>query len=334
MVQFARPAGDLDNTGSWTPDVESTLWEELDDGASPDGNSVVSDTSPTTSEPFTVDLNTITDPEISTGHILRIRWAKNSGGGGAKTVRIELREGYVNEGSPGSVRATDDYSINSTTLNTDATTLSAGEADSISDYSDLQIRIMGVASNRALKVDFAELEAPDAAVILAGVLFSKPPSFIAGVVTPGGVQLDGVLFNKGPVFIAGSVTPGGVQVDGVLFIKSPAFIPGVVSASSTLAGVLFSKGPTFIAGTITTGYALTGVLFSKGPVFIAGVVTAGVVTLDGVLFVRPPSFISGLVSSGQLDGVLFLRPPSFLAGIVTGGVSGQVIGWGIPSAIS
>ena len=168
MAQFARPTGDLDNTGSWTPDVGPALWEDLDDGASADGNTVVSDSSPTTSEPFTVDLGTITDPTISTGHILRIRWAKNSGGGGSKTIRIELREGYVNESTQGTLIATDDYSLNSTTLQNDETALSGAEADNIGDYSDLQIRVMGVSSNRALQVDFVELETPDEIIFVDG----------------------------------------------------------------------------------------------------------------------------------------------------------------------
>lgn len=158
MAQFARPISDLDNTGVWTT---TPLWSDIDDGASPDGTVVVSDTTPVVTEPFTVDLGTITDPTLSTGHILRIRWAKNAGGAGSKTIRIELRQGYTGEGSQGTLIATDDYAINSTTLRTDATTLSGAEADAITDYSDLQIRIMGVSSNRALKVDFAELETPD-----------------------------------------------------------------------------------------------------------------------------------------------------------------------------
>ncbi len=159
MAQFARPTSDLDNTGVWTTEP---LWSDIDDGASADGTVVVSDTTPVVTEPFTVDLGTITDPVTSTGHIVRIRWAKNAGGGGAKTIRIELRQGYVNESTLGTLISTDDYSLNSTTLQNDETTLSTGEANSITDYSDLQLRIMGVASNRALKVDFAELEVPDA----------------------------------------------------------------------------------------------------------------------------------------------------------------------------
>ncbi len=165
MAQFARPIADLDNTGVWTTEP---LWSDIEEGGGGDGTVVVSDSSPVVTEPFTVDLATITDPAVSTGHILRIRWAKNATGGGNKTIRIELREGYVNESTLGTLIATDDYSINSLTLRTDATTMSAGEADTISDYADLQIRVMGVASNRQLQVDYVELETPDAVTFVDG----------------------------------------------------------------------------------------------------------------------------------------------------------------------
>ncbi len=158
MAQQAQPISDLDNTGSWT---STPLWSKIEEGGGGDGTVVVSDTTPVVTEPFTVDLSTITDPAKSTGHDLKIRWAKNSGGGGNKTIRIELRMGYVNESTLGTLIATDDYAINSTTLRTDSTTMSGAEADAITDYSDLQIRVMGVASNRALKVDFVELEIID-----------------------------------------------------------------------------------------------------------------------------------------------------------------------------
>jgi hypothetical protein len=218
MAQFARPISDLDNTGGWTT---TPLWSKINEGGAGDGTVVISDSTPTTSEPFTVDLDTIGDPAVATGHILRIRWAKNAGGGGAKTIRIELREGYVSEASQGTLIATDDYSLNSTTLTTDTTTLSASEANSITDYSNLQIRIMGVASNRALKVDFAELETPDAAaqVIAVGTL-TGPETLnpIAVVPTPIGTlaEADSLL----PVNLPVSV---GIlaEIDTLLPIEIP-----------------------------------------------------------------------------------------------------------------
>ena len=160
MAQQAQPISDLDNTGSWT---STPLWSKIEEGGSGDGTVILSDTTPVVTEPFTVDLSTITDPTKSTGHFLKIRWAKNAGGGGNKTIRIELREGYVNESTLGTLIATDDYAINSTTLRTDQTELGTSEADAITDYADLQIRVMGVSGNRQLQVDFVELEIVDEA---------------------------------------------------------------------------------------------------------------------------------------------------------------------------
>ncbi len=229
MAQFARPVGDLDNTGVWTTEP---LWSDIDDGASPDGTVVVSDSNPTTAEPFTVDLATITDPAVSAGHVLRIRWAKNSTGAGNKTIRIELREGYVNEGSQGTLIATDDYTINSTTLRTDATTLAGAEADAITDYADLQIRIMGVASNRALKVDFAELETPDAALTIDGAASDRmaPRATASAALT-----VEGPAAGRAPTrsTVAATLTASATASDRAL---SRAASSGLLRSGGTAAG--------------------------------------------------------------------------------------------------
>lgn len=158
--------------------------------------------------------------------------------------------------------------------------------------------------------------------VIDGVLFSRPPAFIAGTVTPTNL-LSGVLFTRPPAFIPGVVTPGGVTVTGVLFTRPPSFIAGTITPTNLLSGVVFARPPTFIAGTITPTNLLSGVLFARPPSFIAGVVTPGGVQLDGVLFARPPTFIAGVVTQGRtLDGVLFTRPPTFIAGTITpGGVT-------------
>ncbi len=154
---------------------------------------------------------------------------------------------------------------------------------------------------------------------LSGVLFSKPPTFIAGTVTPSNL-LSGVLFTRPPSFIVGTVTPTNL-LSGVLFTRSPTFIAGVVTPGGvTVTGVLFARPPSFIAGTITPTNLISGVVFARPPTFIAGTVTPTNL-LSGVLFARPPSFIAGVITPGgvQLDGVLFARPPTFIAGTVTQG---------------
>lgn len=166
MAQFALPTSDLDNTGVWgtTP-----LWSKIEEGvASADGTVITADGTPTSAEPFTVDLGTVTDPAVATGHIIRAHWAKDSTGGADYDLVIELREGYVSEASQGTLRATATFGPEAgATLQTDSYTLSAAEANSISDYSDLQFRIYaqknGGGANRNVQIDAVELEVPDAA---------------------------------------------------------------------------------------------------------------------------------------------------------------------------
>ena len=158
---------------------------------------------------------------------------------------------------------------------------------------------------------------------VTGVLFSRPPAFISGVVTPGGVTVDGVLFSRPPAFIAGVVTPGGVTVNGVLFSKPPTFISGTVAATFTLVGVLFTKPPSFISGTVTPTYIIVGNLFARPPTFLTGQIN---LTVSGVVFAAPPTFISGVVTPGgvTLTGVLFARPPTFISGQINKVLSGVV----------
>lgn len=163
MAQFVRPISTLDNTGVW---VTAPLWSKIDDSVgSGDADSISADGSPTSGEPFTVDGSTVTDPLSSTGHVLRVRASKASGGANYNVV-VQLRQGYVNEASPGTLIATLTASTIATTATTYTLTLSGGEADSITDYSDLQFRVYGEknggGSNRNTTVYDVELEVPDA----------------------------------------------------------------------------------------------------------------------------------------------------------------------------
>lgn len=67
---------------------------------------------------------------------------------------------------------------------------------------------------------------------VTGVLFSKPPAFVAGTITPV-FTINGVLFSRPPTFIAGVVSATNI-IDGVLFLRPPTFIPGAVTPSFTI----------------------------------------------------------------------------------------------------
>ena len=340
MAQFARPTSDLDNTGSWTT---APLWSDIDDGASPDGTVVVSDTTPVVTEPFTVDLgSTITDPGVGTGHVLRIRWAKNAGGGGNMTIRIELREGYVNESSQGSLRATDDYAINSTTLTTDATTMSEAEANAITDYSDLQIRVMGVAATRALKVDFVELEAPDGPNELVGAVEAATEN----QATPIQVQkTTGV--PEAAVLVAGVVEQthnlscgGGGGFDSGFSSGFDVGTGSCVSTVAAVAGVLTVVGVHELVGTVETAAENTATPAqthkTTGQVE-AAVQVVGVLTIGNLL-------VGAVETAAEVVGVLTVSGDNLLVGAVEAATevdgtvltvtsAGLFVGWGIPVGV-
>ena len=340
MAQFARPTSDLDNTGSWTT---APLWSDIDDGASPDGTVVVSDTTPVVTEPFTVDLgSTITDPGVGTGHVLRIRWAKNAGGGGNMTIRIELREGYVNESSQGSLRATDDYAINSTTLTTDATTMSEAEANAITDYSDLQIRVMGVAATRALKVDFVELEAPDGPNELVGAVEAATENRATPVQVHKTIGVP-----EAAVLVAGVVKQihnlscggGGGGFDSGFSSGFDVGTGSCVSTVAAVAGVL--TVPSDLAGTVEAAAENTS---TPEQVHVTVGQVKAVAQAVGVLIIGN-LLVGAVEAAAEVVGVLTVIGDNLLVGAVEAAaeVDGTVltvtsadlfVGWGIPAGVS
>lgn len=139
----SRPIADLDNTGGWTT---TPLWSKVNGVVgSDDGDLISSDGTATSSETFTLDGSTTKDPGVSTGHILRLRSAKQGGGAANYDIIVELRQGYVDEMSQGTLIAgVTNLNESSTTPSTDTWTLTSAEADSITDYSDLQFRGYGI----------------------------------------------------------------------------------------------------------------------------------------------------------------------------------------------
>jgi hypothetical protein len=152
MAQYSVPSADITD-GNW-----------LDDGAgatdiylsivpivpgtisgSDDATYAESEANPDTSF-FVVDMSTIEDPESQSGHVLRWRRQKDAAGGGQIDLVVALHEGYINEGTPGTVISTNDDNDLSETPATTTDPLDAGEADSIGSYDDLQVRFVATQS--------------------------------------------------------------------------------------------------------------------------------------------------------------------------------------------
>lgn len=162
MAQFARPASDS-ATGSWS---STPLWSKIDEGSPGDDTTITSDnnTSPDNAD-FTI--NSVTDPESSSSHVLRAAWNKDSSGGHSINAVLELYQG--DPAGAGSLIATLSVTGIGATEQEDSYTLNGTEADNITDYSDLYLRLSRQGDTggnpngrRSLVVDFAELEVPDA----------------------------------------------------------------------------------------------------------------------------------------------------------------------------
>jgi hypothetical protein len=55
------------------------------------------------SDVYVFKLSPVTDPLISTGHIIRVRFGKDIAGGDILDMTLELRQGYVSEVSQGTL---------------------------------------------------------------------------------------------------------------------------------------------------------------------------------------------------------------------------------------
>lgn len=162
MAQFLRPTGDQ-ATGSWS---STPLWSKVDEGVASEDNVTIASDDNTSPDDADFSCNSLSDPNVGTGHILRARWNKSAAGGHSVTAVLELWEGVPGTGN---LRATLSVTDISETEATDSYTLSGAEADSISDYTNLYLRVSrqgdtggNPATRRALVVEAVELEVPDA----------------------------------------------------------------------------------------------------------------------------------------------------------------------------
>ena len=87
-------------------------------------------------------LSTIEDPASSTGHIMRWRRLKDAAGGGTIGLVVAVHETYLSEATVGTlINSFTDANL-SETVATTTDTLTGGEADTITDYADLQVRFV------------------------------------------------------------------------------------------------------------------------------------------------------------------------------------------------
>lgn len=130
VVQKARPGSDI-STGGWLPSSGSDLYAMLDETSYNDSDYIYSPNNPTT-ETAEVKFTSVTDPGVHTGHILRFRLAAV----GLDTVfDVYLMQGATQI-------ATWQKTVTAGNIVSYEETLTSGEAASITDYTDLRIKVV------------------------------------------------------------------------------------------------------------------------------------------------------------------------------------------------
>ena len=127
-AQYARPTSDV-SAGGWTASTGSDLFAMLDETSANDSDYITT-TSASTCE---VALGSITDPAVSTGHIVRYRLSADAGG-----ITVRLRQGTT-------TIATWTHAPAPASLTLYEQTLSSGEANSITDYTALRLQFEATA---------------------------------------------------------------------------------------------------------------------------------------------------------------------------------------------
>ncbi len=133
--QTCKPTSDISNAGAWEDTTfgnsDTNLFDELDeDFADDDVSAVRGKQNADVADTFEVKLVPCLDPSISTGHKIRIRAR-----GIRDQIKIQLFQGVTLIAESGDFTLTGAFT-------TFEYTLSGGEADSITDYNDLRIRVV------------------------------------------------------------------------------------------------------------------------------------------------------------------------------------------------
>ena len=166
MAQFLRPDND-DSIGSWTDEASGTtdIYTGIDEETAEDTEHIRSEDDPSSSVCI-IGLSTGIDPLSSINHIIRYRYGKGETGGGSPgdiDLIVELREGTT-------VIASNTHLDVSTTVADGSFTLTGGEADNITDYSNLNIRFTADKSSGARTswglFTWQEFQIPNATITL------------------------------------------------------------------------------------------------------------------------------------------------------------------------
>ena len=123
-------------------DGTTNIFQSIDEASADDGDYIKSPASPV-SEVYVCRLSDVTDPVSSSGHTMRMRTSCDQAAQETLDFTQQLRMTYVNEGSQGTLIASQARTgVSSTTWTTSTYNLSGAEADAITDYTALFFRFI------------------------------------------------------------------------------------------------------------------------------------------------------------------------------------------------
>jgi hypothetical protein len=140
MVQIARPLTDITVTG-WTTvgGASVNLAGEIKEENRNDSERIVSVLDPSPAV-YVCRLSSFTLPTTKTGWVLDYAYRKDAAGDDDIDLDVELRQGYVNEGSPGTLIASAAHAAIPAAFTVGALALSEAEATAVTDPTSLFVR--------------------------------------------------------------------------------------------------------------------------------------------------------------------------------------------------
>jgi hypothetical protein len=279
------PISDI-SSGSWTDegtaDNDGNLYTSVDETSTPSDGDTSYINCPNGGGTCEVKLDTASDPGVGTGHIVHV-YGKGTGTGGPEKIDVYLYESTTLIATLGSNWGPGRGSY--TDLNY---TLTTTEANNITDYSDLRVRMVEdtVGSGEGFRVTriYMEIPAADVTVTPAAV------SAIAGKVDP--------------TVVLGSVTVTPAVGTTIASKVDPTVIYGSLTITPSPASAIGNKvDPTVDIG--DTGVTVEPAAVNTIASSIAPAVVLGSISITPA----PASSISSSVDPTVVYGSLSITPP-------------------------
>lgn len=304
MAQYARPDSDI-AAGNWTPNSGSTLYTQIDEVSASDSDFIQASSTETTA---TIGLSNVSDPGVSSGHVVRYRAQKTTTPSGSLTVRLFQGSTEIANQTPTLTTSWVLYTF----------TLSDAQANSITDYSDLRLQFTGSSNNasRFVNVSWAEFEVPDTVTPVtitagaAGVVCSARNTVVQSSIS---LTFD---VADAPTQVLGSlVVPGAVVVVSDVFDLGTSALSAIIKTVSAVDIPVFLANLTSVApGLIVTpgeiklsvnSSLLTAAgnisLVIPGQMFV--LLDSGLTSVSGVAYDVLPGVVSTLAESALISSI-------------------------------